>query len=250
MTVHLIGAGPGDSDLLTLRAARLLGRAEAVVCDRLIGPDICDLAPPWAERYDVGKTVDGPGPTQEEINELLIGLGLRLDVVVRVKGGDPFVFGRGAEEAEALAVAGIPVEITPGISSALAGPAASGISLTRRGVSSGFCVVAGHQDPGSAPIDWSALARCGLTLVVLMGARRAALIRDRLLAEGLPGDTPSAAVIDATRPEQRSWHGPLRELGHGPVPSPAVLVIGPAASSGDRPVAPGYRGGWCRAAGR
>lgn len=231
MTVYLIGAGPGDGDLLTLRAARLLGRADAVVYDRLIGDDILDFAPPWAERYDVGKMAGRSGPSQDQINNLLIELGLRLDVIVRVKGGDPFVFGRGVEEAEALTAAGIAVEVTPGVTSAVAGPAAAGISVTRRGVSSGFCVVTAHQDRDSKPIDWSALARSGLTIIVLMGARRAAQIRAALLSGGLSGDTPAAVVTDATMPNQRSWHGPLSELGAEPVPSPSVLVIGEAAAS-------------------
>jgi uroporphyrin-III C-methyltransferase len=230
MTVHLVGVGPGDAELLTLRAARLLGRAEAVVHDRLIGDDILAFSSPVAERHDVGKLPGRPGPTQEGINELLVSLGRRLGCVVRVKGGDPFVFGRGAEEAEALHRAGIAFEVTPGVSSALAAPAAAGISLTRRGVSSGACLVTAHQDPGSEPIDWASLARSGLTLVVLMGARRAASIRDLLLDGGMSPATPAAVVTDATLPSQTTWTGPLHQLGAEPVRSPSVLVIGPVTA--------------------
>ncbi|MFV0257181.1 MAG: uroporphyrinogen-III C-methyltransferase [Acidimicrobiales bacterium] len=228
MTVHLVGVGPGHADLMTLRAVRLLGRADAVVLDRLIGDDVADFIAPSAERYEVGKQVGG-GPGQDEINNLLIDLGRRLDVVVRVKGGDPFVFGRGAEEADALAAAGITVEITPGITSAVAGPASAGISVTRRAAASGFCVVTAHQDERSTPVDWSALARSGLTVVVLMGARRAARIAAALMAGGLAPDTPAAVVTDAARPTQRTWRGRLDELGVTPVASPSVLVIGRVA---------------------
>ena len=231
MTVHLVGVGPGDPDLMTVRAARLLAAAEAVVHDRLIGPDVLDHVSPTAERYDVGKRVGGTSPSQGDINALLVALGRRLDLVVRVKGGDPFVFGRGAEEAEALAAAGIDVAVTPGVSSAMAGPALGGISVTRRGVSSGVCVVTAQQGPASAPVDWPALAQTGLTLVVLMGARRAAEIRDRLLAAGMAPDTPAAAVTDAALPSQRDWRGPLDELGRTQVHSPAVLVIGEVAAA-------------------
>lgn len=229
MTVHILGVGPGDTDLLTLKAARILGAADAVVHDRLIGKEILDFVPPSAECYDVGKTPGRPGPSQEEINHLLVALGQRLDTVVRVKGGDPLVFGRGAEEAEACHAAGVATEILPGISSAVAAPGAAGISVTRRGASSGFCVVTAQQDPGSTPVDWSALARSGLTLVVLMGASRAALLRDRLLAGGMSATTPVAIVTDATGPTQRTRRMALAELGVTAVESPSVLVIGAVA---------------------
>lgn len=229
MTVHILGVGPGDADLLTLRAARILGAADAVVHDRLIGKEILDFVSPSAERYDVGKTPGRPGPSQDEINGLLVALGRRLDTVVRVKGGDPLVFGRGAEEAAACHAAGVTTEILPGISSAVAAPGAAGISVTRRGVSSGFCVVTAQQDAGSTPVDWTALVRSGLTLVVLMGASRAALIRDRLLVGGMAADTPVAVVTDATGPTQRTRRMPLAELGVVAVDSPSVIVIGAVA---------------------
>ncbi len=229
MTVHLVGAGPGDADLLTVRAAGLLADAEAVVYDRLIGDDIIGLASPRAEHYPVGKEPGRPGPTQDEINDLLVGLGHRLRTVVRVKGGDPYIFGRGIEEADRLRQAGIDVDVVPGISSSLAAPMAAGISVTERGTSSGVCIVTAQQGRYSAPIDWSAVARTGLTIVVLMGARRAGDVSKRLIAGGLSEHTPTAVVTNASRPDQTIWAGPLRELGRQPVPSPSVLIIGDVA---------------------
>lgn len=231
MTVHLLGVGPGDPDLMTLKAVRLLGEAEAVVHDRLIGDQVLDYVSPSAERYDVGKTPGLPGPTQQEINDLLVQLGRRLKRVVRVKGGDPSVFGRGAEEADACRAAGVRVEIVPGITSAIAAPTIAGVSLTRRGVASGFCVVTAHQDPGSTPIDWDALARSGLTLVVLMGASRARSLADRLIAGGMPADTPVAIATDATLETQRTRRTRLGLLGTDPVASPSVIVIGEVADA-------------------
>jgi uroporphyrin-III C-methyltransferase len=231
MTVHLVGAGPGDPELLTLKAVRLLASAQAVVHDRLVDDRILDLIPVGAERYDVGKTPGRPSPSQEEISELLVVLGRRLDHVVRLKGGDPFVFGRGGEEADRCLEAGVPVTVVPGVTSAVAGPAAAGIAVTRRAHASGVCIVTAHQDPHSPPVDWEALARCGLTLVVLMGARRAGVVRDALLVGGMAPDTPVAVVTRATLPTQSEWHGPLHRLGVEPVPSPSVVVIGPAAAA-------------------
>ena len=231
MTVHLLGVGPGDPELLTLRAARLLGRAEAVVHDRLIGPDVLGYASPTAERYDVGKTPGHPGPTQRDINELLVQLGARLDCVVRVKGGDPTVFGRGAEEVEACHRAGIRTEVVPGITSSIAGPTAAGVSLTRRGTASGFCVVTAHHDPRADPGNWSALAHSGLTIVVLMGARGAPRVADALLGAGMQADTPVAVVTSATLPEQQTCRTALGDLGTTPLRAPSVIVIGDVAAA-------------------
>lgn len=229
MTVHLVGVGPGDADLMTVRAFRLLGRADAVVYDRLIGDEILSWASPTAERHDVGKTPGRPGPSQGEIDSLLVGLGRRHDTVVRIKGGDPYVFGRGIEEARACVSAGVPVEVVPGISSALAGPMTAGISVTGRGAASGAIVVSAVQDPDSPPIDWTALALSGLTIVVLMGARLARAVAGDLIDGGLAASTPAAVVTDAARPTQTVWSGRLDELGVEPVTSPSVLVIGRVA---------------------
>jgi len=230
MTVHLVGAGPGDLELLTLRAARLLAEADAVVFDRLVGPDILGLAAPSAERYDVGKTPGSPGPPQEQINDLLCSLGQRLDTVVRLKGGDPFMFGRGIEEQRACESVGVAVAVVPGISSSIAAPASVGVSITERGVSSGACIVTAHQDPGSDAIDWSALAQSGLTITVLMGAKRARRVADALIAGGRSAKTPVAVITNATRPDEQQWFGTLDTLGIEPVPSPSVLVIGDVAT--------------------
>lgn len=231
MTVWIVGVGPGDAELMTVKAARLLREADAVVFDRLIGSDVLAEVSPVAVRHDVGKVPGRPGPTQEQINELLIDLGRRFDTVVRVKGGDPFVFGRGIEEVRACEAAGIPTSVVPGVTSALAGPLAAGVSVTERGVSSGVCIVTAHQDPGSDPLDWAALVRSGLTIVVMMGARRAAHIRDSLLFHGLDPATPAAVATNATHPDQQTWRGPLDRLGVEPVAAPSVLVIGAAAGN-------------------
>ena len=173
MTVYLVGAGPGDPDLLTLRAVSLLARADVIVHDRLIDHRILASAAPWAELIDVGKTPGSPCHSQAEINRILVERGRTHDVVVRLKGGDPFVFGRGGEEAEVLVAAGIAVEVVPGVSSSIAAPAAAGIPVTMRGIASGVTIVTAHQDPEKeSGLDWDALARSGTTLVVLMGAAR------------------------------------------------------------------------------
>lgn len=229
MTVHLVGAGPGDVELLTIKAARLLASAEAVVFDRLVGPDILALAAPSAELYDVGKTPGVPGPSQQDISDLLVTVGRRLDTVVRLKGGDPFVFGRGIEEQRACVAGGVEVTVVPGISSVLAAPAAGGISITERGVSSGTCIVTAHQDPASDDVEWAALAASGLTVVVLMGARRARRVALALMAGGRPSTEPVAVITNASRPDEQQWQGSLATLGLDPVPSPSVIIIGDVA---------------------
>ncbi len=230
MTVYLVGAGPGDPDLLTLRAARLLAEADIVVHDRLVDPRVLDLISPWAEVVDVGKRPGGPADAQDRIHQVLVEAARRHATVVRLKGGDPFVFGRGGEEAEALRSEGVGVEVVPGITSAIAGPAAAGIPVTMRGHASGFTVITGHQDPTNArSIDWEAAARLGTTLIVLMGASRADLIAERLLLGGLDADTPVAVVESATMPDQQVVRTVLADLPGTPVHAPAVLVIGSVA---------------------
>ena len=232
MTVHLVGAGPGDPELLTVRAVNLLRQADAVVYDRLVDPDVLDLAPPWAELICVGKTPGAPSPSQDEINAVLIDRGHRLECVVRLKGGDPFVFGRGGEEASALRAAGVGVEVVPGVTSAVAAPSAAGIPVTMRGVASGFTVVTAHQDPSSGRwLDWDALARAGTTLVILMGAARTEQIADRLRAGGMPADTPVAVISAATTPTQRIDRTDLAGLPGLPVQSPATIVVGAVAAA-------------------
>ena len=234
MTVHLVGAGPGDPELLTVRARRLLDIADVVVHDRLVDPRIMGLVAPWAERIDVGKRPGGPPNAQVDIHRVLLSASAQADTVVRLKGGDPFVFGRGGEEAEALRAAGVDVEIVPGITSAIAGPAAAGIPVTMRGHASGFTVVTGHEDPTTdRHLDWVALARLGTTLVVLMGASRAAAIAKRLLDAGMDPATPVAAIQSATTAAQRPLRARLVDFTDSDlnlsVAAPAVLVIGTVA---------------------
>ena len=227
--VWLIGAGPGDPGLLTVRGAEALARADVVVHDRLAELSLLELAPSAAERVDVGKSPGGP-VDQVDINRLLIdraGAGLR---VVRLKGGDPFVFGRGGEEAEALRDAGISFEVVPGVTSAIAVPAYAGIPVTHRGLSTSFTVVTGHsRHRADDPVHWESLARGGGTVVVLMGVAHRAEIAERLMAGGMPPGTPVAAVRWGTRPGQQTVRTTLGGLGDAPLEPPATLVIGAVA---------------------
>ncbi len=229
MTVHLVGCGPGDAELLTVRAARLIATADVVVHDRLVGPGVLALARPGAERIDVGKA-PGASRSQELINALLVELGRGGGEVVRLKGGDPFVFGRGGEEAMALAAAGVPFTVVPGITSAVAVPAAAGVPVTHRGVAASFTVVTGNRAPGQPPVDWEALARVGGTIVVLMGVAERAAIAERLLGGGLDPTTPVCAVMAGTSTEQHVVRTTLAGLGAADVTNPATIVIGAVAA--------------------
>ncbi|MFN8039555.1 MAG: uroporphyrinogen-III C-methyltransferase [Acidimicrobiales bacterium] len=233
MTVYLVGAGPGDPGLLTVRAAEVLGRAEVVVYDRLsVGP-VLDQAPAGAERINVGKLPGRPTMPQEQINDLLVERGRSGAEVVRLKGGDPFVFARGGEEAEALQAAGVPFEVVPGISSALAVPAYAGIPLTLRHSSELFTVITGHEDPDKGgELDWRTVARLGGTIVVLMGIGRLPRIVAHLLDGGLPPDTPVAVVRWGTRPDQRTVRATLSTVLEraDELASPSVIVIGSVAA--------------------
>lgn len=227
-----MGAGPGDPGLITVRGADLLRRADVVVHDRLSAVELLDLVPAGGERIDVGKAPDAHRLPQAEINELLVRRGRAGGTVVRLKGGDPFVFARGGEEARALAAAGVPYEVVPGITSAIAVPAAAGIPVTQRFSSTSFTVVTGHEDPssGEGTVDWDAIARTGGTIVVLMGVARWPTIAARLLAAGRAPDTPAAAVRWGTRPEQHTVRATLATLGDHPIASPSVIVVGSVAS--------------------
>jgi uroporphyrinogen III methyltransferase / synthase len=227
--VYLVGAGPGDPGLLTVRGAELLRRADVVVHDRLLDPSLLDLAPAAAERIDMGKSPGGP-IHQDEINLLLIEKARAGLQVVRLKGGDPFVLGRGGEEAEALAAAGIPFEVVPGITSAVAVPAYAGIPVTHRGLSTSFTVVTGHSRHAvDTETDWEALAQAAGTLVILMGVAHRAAIAKRLMDGGLPGDTPVAAIRQGTWSSQRTIRTTLAGLGDADLESPETIVIGRVA---------------------
>jgi len=232
VTVYLVGAGPGDPDLLTIRAAALLARADVVIHDRLVDPRVLDLAPESAELVDVGKHPGAPADAQARLNDLLINRARRFDTVVRLKGGDPFVFGRGGEEALALREAGVAVEEVPGITSAIAAPAAAGIPVTMRGLSSGFTVITAHQDPATDQwLDWDALAHTGTTLVILMGASRRHLISERLLLGGMRPATPVAVIHAAATRDQTIKRTNLADLPYLDVSNPATIVVGPVAAS-------------------
>ncbi len=227
--VALVGAGPGDPDLLTVRAARLLARAEVVVHDALVGDGVLELVPPTAELIDVGKRPGRPVP-QEMISALLVELARQGRRVVRLKGGDPFVFGRGGEEALALQTAGLAFEVVPGITSSVAAPAAAGIPVTHRGVAAAVTTVTGHRRNGEPDVDWRSLARVGGTVVVLMGVSQRAAIAAELMAGGLDPTTPVAAVHRATTAAESVTRCDLASLGGADVRSPAVIVIGPVAA--------------------
>jgi uroporphyrin-III C-methyltransferase len=230
VTVHLVGAGPGDPDLLTVRAARLLAEAEVVVHDALVDPAVLALAAPAAELVDVGKRPGRPVP-QEMITALLVELGRTGQRVVRLKGGDPYVFGRGGEEALGLLEAGVPFEVVPGVTAAVAAPALAGVPVTHRGLAASVTVVTGHRRAGDEEAtDWDALSRLGGTIVVLMGVAERAEIARRLIAGGRASETPVAVVERAGTPAQRVRRARLDELGNLAVSPPATIVIGAVAA--------------------
>lgn len=230
MTVYLVGAGPGDPDLLTVRAARVLAEADCVIVDRLVPDGIRQLARADAEIIDVGKWPGG-GTPQEEIHNILLGAALRHATVVRLKGGDPFVFARGGEEMEILQAAGHTVQVVPGVTSALAAPALAGIPVTLRGVARWVTIATAATEREDDPvITFPAQADRGGTLVLLMGVQRRARIAEELIGQGWPAETPVAAVEDASRSTQRTVRTTLGELGTTEIHAPAVLVVGAVAS--------------------
>jgi uroporphyrin-III C-methyltransferase len=224
--VSLVGAGPGDPELLTLRALRRLREADLVLNDALVQSELLELAPK-AQRFFVGKRAGRHSIDQEGIHRLMIRAAQRGQRVVRLKCGDPFVLGRGGEEACALEAAGIAYEVVPGVSSAIAAPALAGIPLTHRGVASGFAVVSGHAEVAYGPI-LDGIAPGTLTVVVLMGVKTRGAIAARLLERGWPASTPAAIVYGASHPDSFTWIGELATLGEATFDTelPAVLVIG------------------------
>ena len=235
-TVHLVGAGPGDPDLLTLRAARLVMGAELIVHDGLVDPRILAMAPKGARFVSVAKSRSRHTMPQDEINALLVREALAGRQVVRLKGGDPFIFGRGGEEAEACRAAGVTVEVVPGISAANAAAAQTGIPLTHRDSASIVSFVAG-QCKGLSEQNWAGLAGVGRTLVIYMGLATAERIAEKLMADGLAPDMPVAVIENAARPEMRIVRGPLAGLGElvsrNRIKSPALIVIGEVTARED-----------------
>ncbi len=234
--VYLVGAGPGDPELLTLKAQRLLGEADAVVHDYLVAPAILALAPPRAQRVFVGKKGGGFCCPQRDIEGTLIRLALEGKTVVRLKGGDPFVFGRGGEEAEALVDAGIEFEVVPGVTSALGAAAYAGVPLTHRAHSSAVVFLTGHEDPNKpdSAIRWEDYGRLGATLCIYMGMKNLETITRRLQAGGLAPGTPALVVQSATTGEHRQMLSTVGAIAleseHDGFGAPAMVVIGEVAS--------------------
>jgi uroporphyrin-III C-methyltransferase len=239
--VYLVGSGPGDPELLTVKAKRLLEAADVVLHDKLPGPEIIESIPE-EKREDVGKRAGGEWTPQEYTNRRLVELAREGKTVVRLKGGDPFVFGRGGEEMEHLAGEEIPFEIVPGITSAIAGPGTAGIPVTHRDHASSVSFVTGHEDPTKeeSAVNWEALAATGGTIVVLMGVGKLPDYTTALRDAGMPPDTPVALVERATRPEMRVATGTLDTIvdvrDEEGIEPPAITVIGAVASTRERVV--------------
>jgi uroporphyrin-III C-methyltransferase/precorrin-2 dehydrogenase/sirohydrochlorin ferrochelatase len=223
--VHLVGAGPGAADLLTLRALRLIQLADVVVYDRLVGPDVLELVPPQTETVFVGKMRDRHVLAQSGINQLLIALARAGKRVVRLKGGDPFIFGRGGEELEALAAARVPFEVVPGVTAALGCAAHAGIPLTHRDHAQSLLFVTGHTKDGEVELDWPALVRPQQTVVVYMGAKAVGGLCAGLIAHGMDPKTPAALIENGTYPHQRTLTATVATL---PDLMPDQRLLGPA----------------------
>jgi len=237
--VYLVGSGPGDPELLTVKARRLLDEADVVLHDKLPGPEILELIPA-EKREDVGKRAGGERTPQSYTNRRLVELARAGETVVRLKGGDPFVFGRGGEEMEALAAEGIPFEVVPGVTSAIAGPGVAGIPVTHRDHASSVSFVTGHEDPDKAEsaVDWRALADTGGTIVVLMGVGKLPEYARALREAGLDPATPVALVERATWPDMRVATGMLDTIvdvrDEEGIEPPAITVIGDVAATRER----------------
>jgi uroporphyrin-III C-methyltransferase len=228
--VYLVGAGPGDPELLTLKALKVLGQADVVLYDELVSNEILELIPPQVRRQSVGKRAGREGISQTEINAVLVkeaGLGL---TVVRLKGGDPLIFGRAGEELEALRRSGIEVEIVPGVTSALGAAAAAQIPLTHRHFASAVTLLAGQSAADAAPADWRPFVQSGATLVLYMPGSDYATIAAKLRAAGIEDDLPCAVIARATTAEQQIHATTVAGLAYtAPLPSPALLVVGAVA---------------------
>lgn len=233
--VHLIGAGPGDPDLMTRRALRLMVQADVVVYDRLVSPEIMALIPPQVQRIDVGKLPRAHKVPQDGINALLVDLARQGLRVARVKGGDPLIFGRGSEEAEACRAAGVACDYTPGITSAQGAACSTGVPLTHRGLATGVRYVTGHRArDGALDLDWASLASGETTLVVYMGVANIAEISRNLRAHGMAGDTPVLAVASATTPRETrvlsDLSGIADAVANAQPEAPVLFIIGRVVS--------------------
>lgn len=228
--VALVGAGPGDAELITLKGARLLQTAEVVIYDNLVSQGILDLISPTAERIFVGKMAGNHTMPQDDICQLLVDKAQEGKFVVRLKGGDPFVFGRGGEEMDVLLEAGVPVDIVPGVTAALGAAASFGFPLTHRDHAQSCVFVTGHLKDHTVDLDWPVLARPGQTVVIYMGVTGLETISRELQAAGLPGDTPAALIYRATWPNEKAHKGTLATLPEvartHQVKPPTLIVIG------------------------
>jgi uroporphyrin-III C-methyltransferase len=230
--VYLVGAGPGDPELLTRKAERVIRSADVILFDALVGTGVYELFPPNVILIDVGKRADNHTYKQEEINHMLVEQASRHDTVVRLKGGDPYVFGRGGEEAEVLAQEGIEFEVIPGISSAIAVPAYAGIPVTHRDLASSLTIITGHEDPtkGKSALNFEALARMQGTIVILMGVGQLRENARALVSNGKPSGTPVAVIERGTTDKQRVTTGTLATIADladaNGVETPAIVVIG------------------------
>ena len=230
--VYLVGAGPGDPDLITVKGLESLKKADVIIYDRLLDERLLDLAAPTAERIYVGKAVGEHTRPQNEINQLLVAMAKEGKTVVRLKGGDPFVLGRGGEEAEVLAQNCVPFEVVPGITSAVAVPAYAGIPVTHRGLASSFAVITGHEDPNKeeSSINWEKLATGVDTLIFLMGMKNLPEIVSKLIEFGRPSSTPVAVIKEGTKPEQKTVVGSLQDIvakvKDNSLTPPAIIIIG------------------------
>ena len=235
--VYLVGAGPGDPELLTVKALRLLQSADVVLYDDLVSPEILSLIPSTAELHRVGKRAGSKSIRQEEINFLMVALAESGRQVIRLKSGDPLVFGRAGEELEALRKAGIASEIVPGITSALGAAAAAQIPLTHRRASSALVLLTGQQASGSKAAEWNKLVSSGSTLVIYMPGKNYSELSSKLHAAGLAEDTPCALISRATTPQQRVHRTSIGELDHAPhLAAPMLLVIGEVVRLADSAV--------------
>jgi uroporphyrin-III C-methyltransferase len=232
--VSIIGAGPGDPELLTIKALRLIQGADAVIYDRLIPKAITDLIPRGTARFFAGKSCKQHVMTQDEINELLVSLACAGRKVVRLKGGDPFIFGRGGEEAEHLIAHNIPFEVIPGISSASGCSSMAGIPLTHRGLATGVRYITGHCKEPDLALNWQSLADPDTTLVVYMGLANLPIIAAKLMEYGLPSDFPAAAIQSGTTTEQRVVISTLKDIaadvGHAGLEPPTLIIVGKVVS--------------------
>jgi uroporphyrin-III C-methyltransferase len=228
--VWLVGAGPGDPDLLTLKAARLIGSADVIVHDGLVSEEILSLAPASARLIDVAKRKSRHTLPQGDINRLLVAFALQGLTVVRLKAGDPFIFGRGGEELEECRAAGVACEVVPGVTAALAASAGAGAPLTHRGLAQSVTFVTGHAAHGDPDLDWAALARANQTVVIYMGLTTAGLIGERLMAAGRDGATPALIVVNASRADEQSHPTTLAQLAATAegLKGPALLIVGEA----------------------